>query len=125
MFKLPIAENRIELLVRFLLPLLFRQMVENLWVLFGLYCNISAYTKEYELKFSIQTNFDTLISNLKSYFQYYVVMMSCSKNFLKNSFANSPHIYRFSVTNNHIFGTNHKYSILFPTMSQKSRIFGR
>ena len=35
--KLPITENRIEklLLVRFLLPLLFRQIVEKLLVLLG------------------------------------------------------------------------------------------
>ena len=37
---------------------------------------ISAYTQGYELKFSTQTNFDTLISNLKSYFQYDIVMTS-------------------------------------------------
>ena len=35
--KLPITENRTEklLLVRFLLPLLFRQMVKKLYVLLG------------------------------------------------------------------------------------------
>ena len=43
---------------------------------FGPHCNISAYAQDYELKFSIQMNFDTLISNLKSYFQYEIVMTS-------------------------------------------------
>ena len=76
--KLPINENRIEkfLLVRFLLLLLFRLIVEKLRILFGPHCNISAYTQDYELKFGIQMNFHTLISNLKSYFQYGIVMMS-------------------------------------------------
>ena len=31
----------------------------------GLYCDISAYTHDYELKFSIQAKFDPLILNLK------------------------------------------------------------
>ena len=48
----------------FLLPLLFGQMVEKLLILSGSYCNISAYAQHYELKFSIRTNFDTLISIL-------------------------------------------------------------
>ena len=66
--KVPITENRIEklLLVRFLLPLLFRQMVEKLLVIFGSHCNISACTQHFELKFSRDTKFDTLISNLNS-----------------------------------------------------------
>ena len=76
--KLPINENRIEklLVVRFLLLLLFRPIVEKLRILFGPHCNISAYTQDQELKFSIQMNFDTLISNLKSYFKYEIVMTS-------------------------------------------------
>ena len=76
---LPITENRIEklLLVRFLLPSLFGQMVEKLCILaFGPHCIISAYTLDYALKISIQTNFDTLISNFKLYFQYDIVMTS-------------------------------------------------
>ena len=75
-FQLSITENRIEklLLVRFLLPFLFRQMDEKLRILFEPHCIISAYTQDYELKFSTQTNFDTLISNLKFYFQYDIVM---------------------------------------------------
>ena len=63
-------------LVRFLLLLLFRLTVDKLCILFGPHCNISAYTQDYELKFGIQMNFDTLISNLKSYFQYEIVMTS-------------------------------------------------
>ena len=46
----------------------YRQMVEKLCVLFGPHCFLSAYTQDYELKFSTQTNFDTLISHLKFYF---------------------------------------------------------
>ena len=45
-------------------------------VLFGPHCNISAYTQCYELKISTQTNFDTLISNLKLNFQRDSVMTS-------------------------------------------------
>ena len=60
----------------FLLLLLFRLIVEKLRILFGLHCNISAYAQDYELKFSTQINFDTLTSNLKSYFQYEIVMIS-------------------------------------------------
>ena len=37
-------------------------------------CNISACAKDYELKFSAQTKFDTLILNLNSYVQYKIVM---------------------------------------------------
>ena len=67
--KLPITENRIEklLLVRFLLSFLFKQMVEKLHVPFGPHCIISVYTQDYESKFSKETNFDTLVSNLKFY----------------------------------------------------------
>ena len=70
-------KNRIKkfLLVRFLLMLLFRLMVEKLHI-FGPHCNISANTQDYELKISIHMNFDTLMSNLKSYFQYRIVMTS-------------------------------------------------
>ena len=76
--KLPITENRIEklLLFRFLLPFLFRQIVEKLRVRFGPHCIISAYTQYYELKFSTRTNFDTLIPNLEFCFQYDIVMIS-------------------------------------------------
>ena len=76
--ELPIAENRTEklLLVRFLLPLLLRQIVDKSLVLFGSHCNISAYTQHYELKFSINTKFDTLISSLNSYVQYKIIMTS-------------------------------------------------
>ena len=75
--KLPRNENRIEkfLLVRILLMLLFRLIVERLCI-FRPHCNISANTKYYELKISIHINFGTLISNLKSYFQYAIVMTS-------------------------------------------------
>ena len=65
-----ITENRIEklLLVRLLLLLLFRPMVEKLRILFGEKFNISACTEgyNYELKFSRQTKFDTLMLNLNS-----------------------------------------------------------
>ena len=57
------------------LLLLFGLIVEKLRI-FGSHCNISACTQDYELKFSIQMNFNTLISNLKSYFQYEIVMTS-------------------------------------------------
>ena len=74
---LPINENRIETLplVRFLLLLLFQLIVEKLRI-FGPHCIISAYAQDYEVKFSIQMNFDTLTSNLKSYFQYEIIMTS-------------------------------------------------
>ena len=64
-------QNRIEkfLLVRFLLMLLFRLIVEKLSIC-GQHCNASANTQDYELKISIHINFNTLMSNLKSYFQY-------------------------------------------------------
>ena len=85
--ELPINENRIEklLLVRFLLLLLFWLIVEKLRILFGPHCNISAYTQDYELKFGIQMNFDTLISNLRSHFQYEIVMTSVWRNIWKVS----------------------------------------
>ena len=75
--KLPINETRIEkfLLVRFLSMLLFQLIVEKLHI-FGPQCNISANTQDYELKISIHMNFDTLMSNLKSYFQYRIVVTS-------------------------------------------------
>ena len=59
LLTLAITENRIEQ-VCFLLPLLFRQMVKKLCFLFGPHCIISAYTQDYELKFSTQANFDTI-----------------------------------------------------------------
>ena len=61
---LPITENRIEKLplVRFLF--LSWQMVQNHSFFFGSHCNISAYTQHFELKFGIDTKFDTLIANL-------------------------------------------------------------
>ena len=46
----------------------------KLRIVFGPQCNIKAYAQDYELKFNIQINFDTVISNLKSYFQYEIVM---------------------------------------------------
>ena len=64
------------LLVHFLLLLLFGLIIKKSIVLFGPHCNISTCAQDYELKFSIQMNFDTLISNLKSYFQYDIVVMS-------------------------------------------------
>ena len=60
---------------RFLLLLLFQLIVEKLCI-FGPHCNISVYTQDYELKLSKQMNFDTLISNVKSYFEYEIVMTS-------------------------------------------------
>ena len=76
--KLPITENRIEnlLLVRFLFPFLFRQMVEKLCIPIGPPCIISVCVQDHELKFSTQTNFDALIPNLKFHFQYDIVMTS-------------------------------------------------
>ena len=80
--ELPITENRIEklLLVHFCfffyLPLLFRQTVEKLHILFGSQCNISACAQDFPLKFGMLTKFDTLISNLKSYFQNKINMTS-------------------------------------------------
>ena len=73
-----INENKIDNLsqVCILFLLLFRLIVTKLRILSGPHCNISAFTQDYELKFSTQMNCDTLISNRKSYFQYEVVMMS-------------------------------------------------
>ena len=51
------------------------------------HCNISANTQDYELKISIHMNFDTLMSNLKSYFQYGIVMTSLWRNIWKISKA--------------------------------------
>ena len=45
-----------------------RKITHSFWA------NISAYTSDYELKFSTQTKFDTLILNLNSYDQYKIVM---------------------------------------------------
>ena len=76
--ELPITENRIEklLLVRFLLILLLRPMVEKFPILFGQNCNI----KDYELKFSTQRKFDTSILNLNLYVRYKVVMTPKLRN---------------------------------------------
>ena len=65
LLRLAITENRIVPLVqvRFPLTFLFRQMVNKLCFLFGPDCIISAYTQDYELKFSTQANFDTMVSN--------------------------------------------------------------
>ena len=75
--KLPINENRIEkfLLVCLLLMLLFPVIVKKLHN-FGPHCNISAYTQDYEMKFTTHINFDALISNPKSYFRYGIIMTS-------------------------------------------------
>ena len=53
-FKLSETENRIEKLplVHFLLLFLFSPIDEKLLIVFGLYCIISAYTQDYELKFT-------------------------------------------------------------------------
>ena len=80
------TESRTEKLplVCFLLLSSFSQMVEKLCILFGPQFITSAYTHEYELKFSTQTNFDTLISNLKFYFLYgYDVMMTLFEKSVK------------------------------------------
>ena len=73
-----ITENRIEetLLVRFLLLLLFGQIVEKLRILLGHVAIPQPILKTMSLKFRIQTKFDTLISNLKSYFRHKIVMTS-------------------------------------------------
>ena len=67
--------------VLFLLPLLFRQMVQKHYSFFLGHIAISqpilaSYAQHYELKFSMHTKFDTLISNLNSYVQYKIVMTS-------------------------------------------------
>ena len=46
---------------------MFGLIVEKLGNLFEPHCSISAYTQDYKLKLSIQINFNTLISDLKSY----------------------------------------------------------
>ena len=76
MSELPITENRIEklLLICFLLSFLFGQL-ENC-VVFGSHCITSAYTHDNESKLNTETNFDTLIPNLKLNFQYDIVMTS-------------------------------------------------
>ena len=53
-FKLSKTENRIEklLLVHVLLSFLFSPIAEKWLVVFGPYCIISAYTQDYELKFT-------------------------------------------------------------------------
>ena len=68
--KLLITENRTEklLLVHFYC-LFVKEDGQKLCVPFGPHCIISACTQDYELKLNIQTNFDTLISNLKLNFQ--------------------------------------------------------
>ena len=57
----------------FLIVLLFRQIVEKLCIFWATLHYLSLY---YELKFSIETNFDTLISNRKFYFHYNIDMTS-------------------------------------------------
>ena len=69
-----VKENRIENSTGlFLLAVLFRQMFENLRVLFGPHCNISQPILTI-MKLKIETNFDTLISNLKLHSQFDIVM---------------------------------------------------
>ena len=125
MSKLLIIENRIEkvLLVCFVLPLLFRQMVVKLLVLFGPHCNISTYTQDCELKITIQTKFDALISNLNSYVKNEIVMTSWWRNIRKISKAisfvsSNPHIYQFSVINYFLSGRYFNYSILLHVLCQ-------
>ena len=110
----------------FLLQPLFRQMIEKLLIRFGSHCNISAYAQHYEFKFSIRTNFDTLISNLNSYVQYKIVMTSRWRNIRKISktisfVSSNPHIYRFSVTNYFLFGRYFNYSIIFIICVKKGK----
>ena len=72
MTKVPRIENRIEnlLLVYFLVPLLFRYMVDKLILFLGqIAISQPILTQDYKLKLSIHTKFDTLISNLNSYVQ--------------------------------------------------------
>ena len=56
--------------------LLLRRRVKKFCLLFGPHCIITSETQDNELKFNIHTNFDALISNLKLYFQYNIVMTS-------------------------------------------------
>ena len=80
-------------------------------------------TQDYELKCSIQMNFDTLISNLKSYFQYEIVMTLLWRNIWQISkttsfFSQHPLIYRTSAPNNSIFSRYFTCSTLFPDLCQ-------
>ena len=105
-------------------------MVKKLPILFGQNCNISASTYDYELKFSTQTKFDTMTSNLNSYFQYKIVMTSLWRNIQKISktirfISSDPHIYWSSVTNYFLFGRYFNYGILFHKLCWKSKIFER
>ena len=76
--ELPESENRVEklILVSFLFPSSFRQIGEILCLYFRPHGIIAASFQAFELKLSTQANFDTLISNLKSNFQYDIVMTS-------------------------------------------------
>ena len=62
------------------------------------------------------------ISNIKPLWRHYDVIL---KKLVKRqaSSAKNRHIYWFSVTNNFIFGRYCKYTILFPNLSQKGKIF--
>ena len=88
----------------------------------------SAYTQDYELKFSTQTNSDTLISNPKFYFSIryrYDLMCRIIQKISKiTSFVSSnPQICWFSVIKNFIFDGYYKCSILFPNESKKGNIW--
>ena len=71
--ELPITENRTEklLLVHFLF---LGRWSKNYSFFSCVTCNISAYAKHFQMKFSIHTKFDTLISNLNLYVQCKIVM---------------------------------------------------
>ena len=58
----------------FIVFLLFRPIVEIVYILFRSHCIIPDSIQNFELKLHTQTKFDTLISNLKSNFQYDIVM---------------------------------------------------
>ena len=77
---LPITENRIEKLLAassfFSCHFCLIRWSKTYAFFLGPHCLISAHTQDFELKFSIQTKFDTLISNLKLYFQYIILMTS-------------------------------------------------
>ena len=60
----------------FFIVFLFRQIVEILCIVFRPHYIISASFHAFELKVSTQTNFDTLISILKSDSQHDIVMTS-------------------------------------------------
>ena len=84
--------------------LLLRQRAKTFCLLFGPHCIISSETQGNELKFSIHTNFGTLISNLKLYFQYNIVISSWWRYIRKvgktTSFINSnPQIYWYILIN--------------------------